>query len=131
MHIGQAAPLGRGETVLVIEDDPDLRTLTKTMLQGLGYGVVEAADTKVADQVLDGDQRVDLILSDVVLPGGLNGLDFADQTLQTFPDLKVVFMSGYPSKSSGRFGDTGSDNTLDKPFLRQQLAEVLRRALDE
>ncbi len=72
-HRVAAAPLGHGETVLVVEDDPDVRALTKSMLTNLGYLVLTAKDAWVGINALTAEVPVDLNLSDVVLPGGLSG----------------------------------------------------------
>ena len=73
----------------------------------------------------------DLILSDVVLPGGISGPEFAEAAGKTHPDLKVVFMSGYPAEAAKRSGRLGSDKVLlNKPFQTKQLAAALREALD-
>jgi CheY-like chemotaxis protein len=117
--------------VLVIEDDPDVRDLAAQMLKGLGYRVIEVPDAAKARKLLAERTQVDLVLSDVVLPGGLSGPEFAEKARTTHPDLKVIFMSGYPAEAAKRNGFLGSGKVLlAKPFQRQQLAKALREALD-
>lgn len=123
-------PHGRGEVVLVIEDDPDVRALAARMLESLGYRTIEVPDAASAHKVLAEGNPVDLVLSDVVLPGGASGPKFAEQARTTYPDLKVIFMSGYPAEAAKRNGFLGSDQTLlNKPFRKRQLAKALREAL--
>jgi PAS domain S-box-containing protein len=130
-HQDADVPRGRGEVVLVIEDDPDVRDFAVQMLKGLGYRVIEVPDAAKARKLLAEGTQVDLVLSDVVLPGGLSGPEFAEEARTTHPDLKVIFMSGYLAEAAKRNGFLGSDKVLlAKPFQRQQLAKALREALD-
>jgi PAS domain S-box-containing protein len=123
-------PRGRGEMVLVIEDDEEVRALAVRMLEDLGYRVVDVPQTAAALEVLAGGEQVDLVLSDVVLPGGTSGPEFAEQVRTRYPELKFVFMSGYPAEAAKRNGFLGSGNVLlNKPFRKQQLADALRETL--
>ncbi len=125
-----SAPRGRGETVLVIEDDSEVRAMTVKMVEGLGYRVVDVPEATAARAVLENGAAVDLILSDVVLPGGVSGPQFAREVALQFPDLAVVFMSGYPAEAAMRDGVLDADTRLlNKPFQKQALAAVLREAL--
>lgn len=122
---------GRDEVVLVIEDDPDVRDLAVRMLKDLGYRVIQVPDAAGAREVLAAGRRVDLVISDVVLPGGTSGPEFAAEARARDPGLKVIFMSGYPARAAMRGGFLAADNVLlTKPFRRHQLAKVLREALD-
>ena len=123
-------PQGKGEMVLVIEDDRDVRALTVQMLNGLGYKVIDVANAASAHAVLAEGKSVDLVLSDVVLPGGVSGPEFAEQAWVTYPGLKIIFMSGYPAEAARRNGFFGAGQVLlNKPFLKRQLAEALRNAI--
>ncbi|MEN8195679.1 MAG: PAS domain-containing protein, partial [Pseudomonadota bacterium] len=124
-------PRGRGETVLVLEDDDDVRALAVRILEGLGYRVLEASRAEAADRALAEADQVDMLLSDVVLPGKMNGPDFARQAREAHPALKVLFMSGYPAEAARRdgFADLGGAPLLRKPLDRGQLAEALQAAL--
>ena len=127
----EALPQGRGEAILVVEDDRDVRDLAVKVLGGLGYRVIDVPDAASAHKVLADGQPVDLVLSDVVLPGGTSGPEFAEQTCATHPGLKVIFMSGYPAEAAKRNNFLGSDKVLlNKPFQRQQLAKAVRDELD-
>lgn len=124
-------PHGQGETVLLLEDDSDVRALAARVLEGLNYRVIEAERAETAHRILADSKYVDLLLSDVVLPGPMNGPDFARQALVTHPGLKILFMSGYPAEAARRngFADLGGTPLLKKPLERRHLAEALRRAL--
>ena len=124
-------PRGRGELVLVIEDDAKLRELAVTMVTGLGYRVTDVPEAASARAVLERGDKVDLVLSDVILPGGQSGPEFADEVKVRHPALRIIFMSGYPAEAARRNGFVGSDKVLlNKPFRRRQLAKALREALD-
>ena len=124
-------PRGKGEMILVIEDDQEVRALTVRMLQSLGYRVIDVADAASARAVLAEKKSVDLILSDVVLPGGVSGPEFAEQVWMDFPDLRIIFMSGYPAEAARRNGFfTSGQVLLNKPFHKRQLAVALREAMD-
>jgi PAS domain S-box-containing protein len=127
----QEVPRGRGEAILVIEDDPDVRHLAVRMLENLGYRVSEVANGAAAHKFLAEGGQVDLVLSDVVLPGGTSGPEFAKEACAIYPDLKVVFMSGYPAEAAKRNGFLGSDRVLiNKPFRTREVAKALRGFLD-
>ncbi len=124
-------PRGRGEAILVVEDDPDVRALAVRMLQDLEYRVTDVPDAATAHAALAGRTPVDLVLSDVVLPGGTSGPEFAEQARETYPNLKIIFMSGYPAEAATRNGFLGSGQVLlNKPFQTRDLAKALRDALD-
>jgi CheY-like chemotaxis protein len=124
------SPRGRGETVLVVEDDADVRAMTVDMVESLGYRVVAAGDAAAALETLAAE-AVDLMLSDIVLPGGASGSELADRARERFPGLKVVFMSGYSADAlRGRTGLPAGTLLLDKPFEKQALAKGLRDTLD-
>jgi PAS domain S-box-containing protein len=124
-------PHAQGEMILVIEDDAEVRSLAVAMLAGLGYRAIDVPDAKSARAVLERGDRVDLVLSDVVLPGGRSGPEFAEEIRSHYPALKVIFMSGYPVVAAKRNGFVGSDRVLlNKPFRKRDLAKVLREALD-
>ena len=122
-------PHGRGETVLVLEDDFDVRGLTVRTLRDLGYRVLEAWDARSARNALAHNEPVDLVLSDVVLPGGTSGPDFCREAGVLHPGMKFLFMSGYPAKAGGSIPILAGDiELLRKPFGRGELARALRTA---
>ncbi len=127
---GQDQGQGRGERVLVIEDDPDVKRMVARMLEHLGYAVLEAEDVAAARQIFQSEAPIDLVLSDVMLPGGESGPDFAAEVRAANPDLPVIFMSGYPADETGALASlSSSDVLLRKPFQRQQLSQTIQAAL--
>lgn len=126
------APLGNGESILVVEDNPDLLDIAKIMLEGLGYRVQTASDAKTAKLAIASAIEFDLILSDMVLPGGMSGPEFVAQVRETDPLVKVIFMSGYPRES---LSDEGLQDTHDillkKPFSLAQLAQTIEQVLKQ
>jgi PAS domain S-box-containing protein len=121
----------RGETVLVVEDDADVRSLAVILLGDLGYAVLEAGNGKSALELLAENSRINLILTDMVMPGGLNGRALAREAQRISPGIPVVFMSGYTEKAAARDGKIGAGEIMiQKPFRRMELARKLRQALD-
>lgn len=126
----QSAPEGRGEKILVLEDEQQVLDMVRAMLEGLGYDVRGALTVDAAKEILKAG-RVDLVLSDVVLNGDVSGPEFVKQIRQHQPDLKVVFMSGFAAdQPRSQDGIAGSDVLLQKPFQRRDLAATLHRALN-
>lgn len=118
--------------ILVLEDDPDVRELTILQLHSLGYAVLEAENGNSALAILEQDNSVDLLLSDVVLPGGLRGPEVAQKARKFSPDLKVLFMSGYTQNaldSHSELGDTAL--LLNKPFRKKDLSDRIREVLEK
>lgn len=127
---GDAAELPQGSaTILVIEDEEAVREVTAAMLRDLGYRVIEAADGAAAARVLaEYEGRVDLLLVDIVLPGGARGNEVAHSLARTRPGIRVLFMSGYPENAIVHGGRLDAGVLLiGKPFQREQLA---RRVAD-
>lgn len=126
----EAVPRGQGETILVIEDDPQVRDLAEMMLHNLGYVVVSAEDASVASSSVQAHPEIALILSDVILPGGMSGPEFTDELRASHPEVPVIFMSGYPIEAAKNNGFLGSDNVLlNKPFRVAELANAVNEAL--
>ena len=125
-----ATPAGRGETILVVEDDPAVRRLVTETLEGLGYRTIGAGDAAAALAVLGRSQDVDLLLSDVVLAGGRHGPELAREITAARPELPVLFMSGYSEEAASGQGGLEAGMMLEKPFTRHRLAVAVRRALD-
>lgn len=125
------APRGAGETVLLIEDDPDVRHLTEQMLLKLGYVVQAVGAVAPARKALMNNPDIALIVSDIMLPGGANGVDFAREVREGDFDVKILFMSGYPAETvrDKIFLDDKSA-FMRKPFRRHELAVKIRSLLD-
>ncbi|BBP52507.1 hybrid sensor histidine kinase/response regulator [Pseudomonas sp. St386] len=123
-------PAIAGETVLLVEDEPAVRMLVLDLLQALGYTALEARDAVTALPVLESDQRIDLLVTDVGLPG-MNGRQLAEIARQHRPGLKVLFMTGYAQKAAERQGflDQGMD-MVAKPFSLDLLANKIRTMIN-
>jgi CheY-like chemotaxis protein len=126
-----AQPRGGTETVLVVEDEAEVRNLTSEILQGLGYRVLEAARPGAAVRVAEQHRgRIHLLLTDVVMPE-LSGQRLAERLRSTRPDLNVLYMSGYTDDAIVRHGVlTPGTHLLEKPFSATTLAAKVREALD-
>ena len=129
--VSAAPPMRTGkETILVVEDDADVRALADTMLSSLGYRVVQAGSGEEALEILS-RQSPDLMLTDVILPGAYNGRDLAERAVKLRPQLKIVYMSGYTESEVVHHGrlDAGVQ-LLQKPFRKQELAEKIGAVLE-
>lgn len=130
--VAAAEPAVRGgsETVLVVEDDEPVRQLACHELRALGYRVLDAACGADALQVIASDEPIDLLFTDVVMPGGLSGRQLADEAQRLRPGLRVVYTSGYTENAIVHHGrlDAGVI-LLAKPYRRADLARALRTAL--
>ena len=125
-------PQGRGETILVVEDDLPILNLAKKSLAGLGYAVLIANTTEAAmDLAAEHAGEINLLITDVIMPE-MNGRDLAHQLQSLYPDLKHIFMSGYTANVIAHNGvlDDGV-HFIQKPFSRRDLAIIVRKALDE
>ncbi|HEY4171750.1 MAG TPA: PAS domain S-box protein [Rhodopila sp.] len=112
-----------GETVLIVDDEPTVRMLVADVLEGLGYAAIEAADGVSGLKVLQSDVHIDLLITDVGLPGGINGRQMADAARLHRPDLRVLFITGYAEGAGIGEGGLGSGmHLLTKPFTMQSLA---------
>jgi PAS domain S-box-containing protein len=124
-------PRGHGETVLVVEDDPDVRDYTIEIVSELGYTVLSAGDGTTALRLLDSHREVSLLFTDVGLPGGMNGRQLAEQALRRHPRLKVLYTTGYARNAivhQGRL-DPGVE-VVFKPFTYSDIATRLRQLMD-
>jgi PAS domain S-box-containing protein len=124
----EIAALDRTGKILVVEDDTDVRGMTVARLEEFGYRVCEADCGAAALKALRSDTSVDLLFTDVVMPGGMSGLDLARRALELQPAIKVVFTSGYASSFHGTGEVMGE--LLQKPYSDSDLKEALRRALE-
>ncbi|MFC6475742.1 response regulator [Pseudomonas asuensis] len=121
---------GGSECILVVEDDADVRQIVMEMLAELGYEVLEAKDGQAALGLLEQGAPVDLLFTDIVMPGPVRSTELARRARALRPSLKVLFTSGYTQDAviqGGRF-DTGT-NLLSKPYRRDELAQKVRMML--
>ncbi|NER62778.1 PAS domain-containing protein [Pseudomonas sp. MAFF212427] len=120
-----------GETILVVDDEPSVRLLLSDVLSDLGYAVIEAADSLTGLDVLRSEVRIDLLITDVGLPGGMNGRQMADAARQVRPGLKTFFITGYAE--SAALGDGQLEpgmHVLIKPFAVDTLAVRVRELMN-
>jgi CheY-like chemotaxis protein len=118
-----------GEMILVVEDNALVRRSAVTLLQQLGYRTLEAADGQEALAILESDPRVDLLFSDVVMPGGMSGRQLAAATRRKRPDIRILLTSGFPDKASDARAGERTEHMLGKPYRREDLAGKLREIL--
>ncbi|KRE16513.1 hypothetical protein ASE66_11435 [Bosea sp. Root483D1] len=124
-------PAAGGETVLVVDDEPLVRMLVVEQLEELGYLVVEADDGPSALKIIDTKQPIDLLITDVGLPRGMNGRQFADAARARRPGLEVLFITGYAENAVLNHGhlDAGM-HIMTKPFEMEVFARRVRELLD-
>lgn len=123
-------PPGDGEHILVVEDDIQVRALATALIRSLGYHVIEANSGQEAMKVIKSGQPVDLLFTDVVMPGGMDGKQLADAAATIRPDLKVLFTSGYAENTIVDQGKLAPDVALlSKPYRLKPLARKIRAAL--
>ncbi|HEX8604099.1 MAG TPA: PAS domain-containing protein [Pseudoduganella sp.] len=122
---------GGTETILAVEDDPGVRSVVLDMLAALGYRVLAAENGEQALRIIESGEHIDLLFTDVVMPGALRSPELARIAQQVLPDLAVLFTSGYPQDAivhGGRL-DAGLE-LLSKPYRREDLARKLRHVLN-
>ncbi len=126
------APLHPGhETVLLVEDEPSVRDICQRALEFYGYTIFSAESGQSALKVWEEHhKKIDLLLTDMVMPGGMNGLELAEAVRQRKPDLKIIIMSGYSAQLVSTDMVAKSITFLQKPFLPKLVAEVVRNCLD-
>lgn len=120
-----------GETVLVVDDEPTVRMLISDTLVELGYRSIEAGDAAAGLKVLQSDVRIDLVISDVGLPGGMNGRQMIDAARTSRPGLKVLFITGYAENAA--IGDGHLErgmHVLTKPFAMEKLAARIKGIME-
>ena len=123
---------GGQETILIVEDEPVLRDMAHVILQDCGYNILEAASGREALGVWERHgERIDLVLTDMVMPEGVSGMDLAQRLLSANPKLKIIFASGYSMEDvDTAFVRKGSAVFLQKPYTHVTLAKAVRECLD-
>ncbi|MBF0219115.1 MAG: response regulator [Gammaproteobacteria bacterium] len=126
------APSSNGETILAVDDEPYLLAIAKEWLEQQGYRVVTATNGQQALQLLTSELLIDLLFTDVVMPGGLNGYELAQQAVSKKPQLKVILTSGYTNKAISHSGQSlFTTGILTKPYTSAQLIQRVRAALEQ
>jgi PAS domain S-box-containing protein len=123
-----AAPAAGDGRVLVVDDDINVREVSVAMLSALGYVTLEAGDAAQALAILAKRNDIDMVFSDVIMPGEINGLDLARQIRETYPNVAVVLASGYTAQLQGDKGAPADVEVLRKPYSRAALATALTQA---
>jgi len=121
---------GGSEAVLVVEDDPLVRRYVMTQIESLGYTTLEAANATDALHVIDNGADIDLLFTDVIMPGHMNGRQLVDEALKRRPGLKTLYTSGYTENAIVHHGRLDSGVLLlAKPYRKSELARMIRLAL--
>jgi len=121
---------GGDEKILIVEDDALVRQYVVTQIKSLGYAALEAANAAEALVIIDADKDIDLLFTDVIMPGNMNGRQLADEAARRRPDLKTLFTSGYTENAIVHHGRLDSGVLLlAKPYRKSELAKMLRMAL--
>ena len=124
-------PSEEGETILIVDDEPTVRMLVTDILEDLGYTAIEAGDSAAGLKVLQSDVRIDLLVTDVGLPGGMNGRQMADAGRVSRPDLKVLFITGYAENAVLGNGHLAPGMAvLTKPFVVETMAARIRSMIE-
>jgi PAS domain S-box-containing protein len=124
-------PQGAGQTVLVVEDNPSVRRITMRHFSELNYNGLECERAAEALEILQ-RERVDLLFTDIVMPGGIDGVELARIAQERWPSLKIMLTSGFPfDRVDGQTNQLGSLLLLSKPYRRSDLAAAIRAALEE
>jgi CheY-like chemotaxis protein len=122
---------GGHEAVLVVEDDALVRRYVVTQVESLGYITLEASNAAEALDVIGNDAAIDLLFTDVIMPGPMNGRQLVDEALKRRPLLKTLFTSGYTENAIVHHGRLDSGVLLlAKPYRKSDLARMMRMALD-
>jgi signal transduction histidine kinase/ActR/RegA family two-component response regulator len=124
------APQGGDESILLVEDDPQVRANAEQMLRSLGYRVQAASNAHDALGLLGAGLRVDLLFTDIIMPGGLDGQQLAETCRRLYPKLKILFTSGYSENALAFSASANAIQLLSKPYRRRDLAAKIRAALD-
>ncbi len=125
-----APALGR-ELILMVEDNKDLRAVTVKQLSDLGYRTLEAENAKAALRMLATHPEVDLLFTDIIMPGGMTGTELAREARRLYPRLKILLTSGYTARAMANgFHDIEGLELLNKPFRKHDLGQKLRHILD-
>jgi len=115
--------------ILVVEDNEDVRELAETMLGAAGYAVVSASSGERALELLDGEKNIDLLFTDVIMPGGMNGLQLAERVRERRPDTPILITTGYMEELPSSTGPTQPLGVLSKPYRQEELLSRVRAIL--
>lgn len=134
-QVADLLPRGH-ETILIVDDEEFLVTIAVSQLQDLGYRTLSANDAAQALEVLQGDEKIDLLFSDVIMPGEMDGYQLAKHAVDAHKDLKILLTSGFTNKREHSFGENEAfytdlaSNLLSKPYNQSELAIAVRQVID-
>ncbi|HMA52349.1 MAG TPA: ATP-binding protein, partial [Magnetospirillaceae bacterium] len=129
VNAAEGAPAMEPRCILIVEDNDNVRKMAISRLEALGHEVIEADTPAKALEILDNDARIELLFTDIVMPGGVNGFDLAHKATERRPALKVVFVSGYAP--SLYVGEGLKQEFLQKPYSEEELVKALHNAFEE
>ena len=127
----ETASIGGNETVLVVEDNAGMRRIVVRQLSEAGYRLLEAPDAEAAMAIIDSPEPIDLLLTDVVMPGAMDGRDLARIAAVRRPGLRTLLTSGFPDARWGGTSPRTGGRLLNKPYRKDELRRAVREALDE
>jgi PAS domain S-box-containing protein len=132
VELGASPVIGGTETILLVEDDEDVRVTTAEMLLELGYSVRRAEDADSALVIIESGAAIDLLFTDIVMPGSLRALELARKAQQKIPGIAVLFTTGYANNAALHGGHLGGGiNLITKPYARDELGRKLRQMLSK
>jgi PAS domain S-box-containing protein len=127
----QAPAARHDETILLVDDEADILKITRTNLENLGYRILIAQNGDEALAVLQRHQEIDLLFTDIVMPGSLNGFELAEAALALRPDLKLLFTTGYAKVEGGTPRDEWREAIIQKPYRSAEISRRIRAMLDQ
>jgi signal transduction histidine kinase len=136
VSLAQAEPrpsdvIGKGQSVLIVDDNSMVQTILVAMLDDLGFSAIRASDGHQALKELGKDRPIDLMITDVIMPRGMSGIQLAKSTYEKWPRLPIIFISGYSADTAALAEVIGTGGTLlTKPFSCAQLSDAIRSALE-
>jgi CheY-like chemotaxis protein len=114
-----------------VDDEADLLDIADAYLSELGYTVIRAGDGHAALAALERAGEIDLMVTDIIMPGGMNGIELARKVREIRPEIKVIFTSGFPADAlSERSGNLEGGPLLHKPYLRAEFADMVRKSVN-
>jgi CheY-like chemotaxis protein len=132
IELGASPVTGGSETILLVEDDEDVRLTTAEMLSELGYNVLRAKDADGALVIIESGAAIDLLFTDIVMPGTLRAPELARKAQQKIPAIAVLFTTGYAENAALHGGQVGGGlNLITKPYARDQLGRKVRQILSK
>jgi CheY-like chemotaxis protein len=119
-----------GNTILIVDDEEDLLEVASTCLGELGYSVLTAKDGASATRMLEESNDIDLLLTDILMPGGMNGVELAHRASELFPAIRIIYCSGFPADAlAERVSPLVEGPLLRKPYQRSELLSIVRDVL--